>query len=215
MWDLRQAHAEVQPKLKIDKAHTGAVEDVDWHKSDTHLFGSCGDDSQVLLWDTRNTASGPTQRIRNAHTGDVHCLAFNPISEFLLATGGADHSVTLWDLRNLTEKVHNFEGHQDEVLQISWAPFSDTILGSSSSDRRLIVWDVGRIGDEQTPEDAECGPPELLFSHAGHTARVSDFTWSGSDDWVIASIAEDNILQVWQMVGVAAARTRRNQTAGC
>jgi hypothetical protein len=48
----------------------------------------------------------------------------------------------------------------------------------------------------QAPEDAEDGPPELLFIHGGHTSKVSDFAWNPSDDWVIASVAEDNILQV-------------------
>ena len=47
----------------------------------------------------------------------------------------------------------------------------------------------------QSPEDAEDGPPELLFVHGGHTSKVSDFAWSPSDDWVVASVAEDNILQ--------------------
>lgn len=56
-----------------------------------------------------------------------------------------------------------------------------------------------RIGDEQTPEDAEDGPPELLFIHGGHTSKISDFSWNSCNDWVVASVAEDNILQIWQM----------------
>lgn len=48
----------------------------------------------------------------------------------------------------------------------------------------------------QTNEDAEDGPPELLFIHGGHTSKISDFAWNPSDDWVIGSVAEDNILQV-------------------
>jgi hypothetical protein len=48
----------------------------------------------------------------------------------------------------------------------------------------------------QTPEDAEDGPPELLFIHGGHTAKISDFAWNDKDEWVVASVAEDNILQV-------------------
>ena len=62
-----------------------------------------------------------------------------------------------------------------------------------------MCWDLSRIGDEQTPEDAEDGPPELLFIHGGHTSKISDFAWNANDDWVVASVAEDNILQVWQM----------------
>ena len=48
----------------------------------------------------------------------------------------------------------------------------------------------------QTPEEKEEGVPELLFIHGGHTTKVSDFSWNPKDDWVIASVAEDNILQV-------------------
>lgn len=32
--------------------------------------------------------------------------------------------------------------------------------------------------------------------HGGHTAKVSDFAWNVKDDWVMASVAEDNIIQV-------------------
>lgn len=48
----------------------------------------------------------------------------------------------------------------------------------------------------QTPEDSEDGPPELLFIHGGHTSKISDLAWNPNDDWVVASVAEDNILQV-------------------
>ena len=44
---------------------------------------------------------------------------------------------------------------------------------SSGTDRRLHVWDLSKIGEEQTAEDAEDGPPELLFIHGGHTAKIS------------------------------------------
>ncbi len=72
-------------------------------------------------------------------------------------------------------------------------------MGSASSDRRIHIWDLSRIGEEQTPEDAEDGPPELLFIHGGHTSKISDFSWNMNDRWVIASVADDNILQIWQM----------------
>lgn len=28
---------------------------------------------------------------------------------------------------------------------------------------------------------------------------MSEFSWNGNDDWVIASVAENNAVQVWQM----------------
>ncbi|WZY84574.1 hypothetical protein YC2023_030958 [Brassica napus] len=45
----------------------------------------------------------------------------------------------------------------------------------------------------------EDGPPELLFSHVGHKAKISDFAWNEKEPWVIANVAEDDSLQVWQM----------------
>jgi histone-binding protein RBBP4 len=39
----------------------------------------------------------------------------------------------------------------------------------------------------------------LQFVHGGHTSKVSDFSWCETEDWFVASVAEDNILQVWQM----------------
>lgn len=48
--------------------------------------------------------------------------------------------------------------------QVQWSPHNETILASSGTDRRLNVWDLSKIGEEQTPEDAEDGPPELLVS---------------------------------------------------
>ena len=52
---------------------------------------------------------------------------------------------------------------------------------------------------EQSPEDAEDGPPELLFVHGGHTAKVNDFSWNSNNPWTIASVSDDNVLQVWTM----------------
>ena len=96
-------------------------------------------------------------------------------------------------------KLHTFESHKDEIFQVHWSPHNETILASSGTDRRLNVWDLSKIGEEQSAEDAEDGPPELLFIHGGHTAKISDFSWNPNEPWVICSVSEDNITQIWQM----------------
>ena len=204
LWDvhgpLGSGAREVQAR-EIYTGHLGVVEDVAWHSKHEHMFGSVGDDKQLLLWDTRKPSSDPSSRLNSveAHQAEVNCLSFNPFNEYVLATGSADKTVAIFDIRNLSQRVHTFQNHTEEVFQIGWSPKHETILASCGADRRLMCWDLSRIGDEQTPEDAEDGPPELLFIHGGHTSKISDFAWNANDDWVVASVAEDNILQVWQM----------------
>ena len=96
-------------------------------------------------------------------------------------------------------RLQTFTGHTDQVYNVEWAPFNESILASCSADRRVAIWDLSRIGMEQTVEDAEDGPPELLFLHGGHTSKVSDISWNTNDEWTLASVSEDNVLQVWNM----------------
>ncbi|KAL9690076.1 hypothetical protein QQ045_010469 [Rhodiola kirilowii] len=164
-----------------------------------YLFGSVGDDRLLLLWDLRSsTANKPASSVL-AHDSEVNCLSFNPFNEWVVATGSTDKTVKLFDLRNLSKALHVFDSHKEEVFQVGWSPTNETILASCCLGRRLMVWDLSRIDEEQSPEDAEDGPPELLFIHGGHTSKISDFSWNPCEDWVVASVAEDNILQIWQM----------------
>ncbi|GBG77620.1 hypothetical protein CBR_g24066 [Chara braunii] len=201
MWDIMAASksTRILDVKHMYQAHMGIVEDVAWHLKHEYLFGSVGDDRQLLIWDMRSSTAEKPEQAVEAHQAEVNCLAFNPFNEYVLATGSADKTVALHDLRKLSERLHTFVNHTEEVFQIGWSPKNETILSSCGADRRLMVWDLSRVGDVQSPEDAEDGPPELLFIHGGHTSKISDFSWNPNDDWVIASVAEDNILQIWQM----------------
>lgn len=95
------------------------------------------------------------------HRDAINSIAFNPASETILATGSADKTIGIWDLRNLKAKLHSLEGHTDSVQSIAWHPFEESVLASSSYDRKIMFWDLSRAGEEQTPEDAQDGPPEL------------------------------------------------------
>ncbi|RLN27238.1 hypothetical protein BBJ28_00019952 [Nothophytophthora sp. Chile5] len=195
-WDIRNAGKTVEPLHKYS-GHSDVIEDVAWHMHHKKIFGSVGDDKKLLMyvvWDMRSESYNKPVTTVYAHTAEVNCLAFSPFSEYLLATGSADKHVNLWDMRNMKAKLHSFEGHNDEVYQIQWSPHNETILGSCSADRRLHVWDLSKVR-----EYAEDGPPELLFIHGGHTSKISDFSWNPNDPWVVASVAEDNVLQIWQM----------------
>jgi len=197
VWDITKG-GEVLEAQVVLRGHEVGVEDVAWWPHGTDILASVGDDRKILVWDLRSEKT-PIQQVDDAHNGDINCISFNPISEFTFATGSRDHTVSLWDRRNIKSKLHSFQAHSDEVFGVQWSPFNETVLGTSGSDRRLNIWDLSKVGAEQSAEDAEDGPPELLFVHGGHTSKISEFSWNANEPWVVASVAEDNIIQIWQM----------------
>jgi len=198
-WDTNGSNidkAGLQPLNKF-KAHEGVVGDVQFHCHHKDLFGSVGDDTFLNIWDLRQINQAKYKV--KAHSKEVQAVSFSPFNECLLATGSADRLVRLWDMRKIDSPIHTCVGHKGDVLKVAWSPHNESVLGSCGDDRRILIWDLSRIGQEQDPEEAEDGPPELLFVHGGHTSKVSDFSWNANDPWVLASVAEDNIVQIWQM----------------
>jgi len=197
----RSKYAKDMKPLRTFRQHTDRVEDVDWLRrgGGGDLFVSVGDDKAIMIWDSRNNGDKPVAVKREAHKEEVNCVQFAPLHEHLLVTGGSDHVLGLWDRRKLNTKLHQMEGHTDAVYQVAWSPHSEVHLASASSDRRVMLWDLSQIGHEQSGDDAEDGPPELMFVHGGHTDKVTDFSWNPNDPWVIASVADNNMVQCWQM----------------
>ncbi|CAE6442246.1 unnamed protein product [Rhizoctonia solani] len=217
-WDVQAGYSKtssgVEP-VDVFRGHGSVVGDVSWHATQQNIFASVGDDKQLFIWDTRDPArTKPKQRV-TAHDREILAVSFCPSNENLILTGSSDKTIGIWDTRTLSHRLHSLESHRDEVLQLAWSPTSPTVLASASSDRRIHVWDLSRIGEEQSPDDAEDGPPELMFIHGGHTGRPTDVCWCpGSVDaskaeggkgggelsgWEVASAAEDNVLMVWSM----------------
>lgn len=199
-WDIAAASKENRTlsPLQTYKGHTAGVEDVAWHMQHDSIFASVGDDKQLMIWDIRDESYKPIHSVE-AHTSGINCVGFSPGNEWILATGSSDKTAALWDLRNLSNKLHSLKNHTEEIIQLAWSPHHKAVLATASQDRTVCVWDLARIGDEQSPQEAADGPPELLFVHGGHTNKISDFGWNPSEPWMLASTAEDNIVHAWQI----------------
>lgn len=198
-----------------------SVEHVAWHELFPTILGACTRTGHFFLWDVRSKDTSKASHCVHAHTKPVNSMAFNPFSPYVLATASSDGTVAQWDLRNLkvssinSGSVYSFENcfhsklkinsltnkRDDECHQLKWCPQRQTVLGVTTQDRRVYLYDLDRTLDEQTQDEADDGPPTLMFNHSGHTSKVFDLDWNPSDPLVIASVSDDNVLQVWQVVG--------------
>jgi len=164
------------------------------------IFGSCSEEGEIGLWDTRSrNTSRPSDTVKG-HEFAVESIDFNPFSETLFATCSLDLSVALCDLLNLNVKLHSIHVRKDTFYKVQWSPHFRNLLATSNNDRRLHIFDIDRIFTEQPSQDAEVGDSSLIFSHGGHTSRVFDFAWNPERELCMLSSSDDNVIQTWQMV---------------
>jgi len=171
------------------------IECATFSKMKRDLFGCASSDGSIHIFDARQKTS--THSIQNAHRKACYDIDFNPLNENFFLSASADKTTGLWDIRKFA-KVHTLEGHLDENFRIKWSPFDEVNFLSCGADRRAVLWDLSMIGLEQTPEEADDGPPELIFVHAGHTDYVGDMSWNPAQKWLIATVSDNNVLQTWK-----------------
>ncbi|KAK3598966.1 hypothetical protein CHS0354_024638 [Potamilus streckersoni] len=195
LWDINamSTSAGVINVMTIFTQHTSIVNDVAWHPFCPIMYGSVADDGKLMIWDTR---SNNTNQIIYAHASEVHCLAFNPYNEFILATGSADETIAFWDLRYLNWKLYSFESYKDALLKVQWSPRHENVLAYSGIGKKLYVCDLSLLGEDQSAESA---PTMSKYKYCEHTAEILEFSWNLNEPCVISSVAEDNIVQIWQI----------------
>ncbi|CDJ36131.1 WD domain, G-beta repeat domain containing protein, putative [Eimeria mitis] len=131
------------------------------------------EDSVVSLWDIRQSPKQPT--------GEM---------------------LRLYDWRKMNEALHVVEGCCEGlgVSVVCFSPFLSSFLLCGGSNKHISFFDLNKVGEDQDPEDAEDGPPELLFTHGGHRADIYDAAWNCDEKFpqMVASVANDNKLHIWQ-----------------
>ncbi|KAK9200234.1 hypothetical protein WN944_015431 [Citrus x changshan-huyou] len=161
----------------------------------------------------------PDLRLRGL-TSEGSGLSWSKFKEGHLLSGAYDSQICLCDIaaapnNKALDALRTFKVNNAGVEDVAWHMKHDYLFGSVGDDNtclygiynshqrnilsKMLLLTRRRIGEEQSPEEAAEGPPELLFIHGGHTSKIYDFSWNPCEDWIMASVAEDNIIQIWQM----------------
>jgi histone-binding protein RBBP4 len=189
----RSAQAAANARRNVDGArsagashHTGNINCVGFNHFSEHVLASGGSDGVVLLWDLRSLSS-PLHALR-AQNEHFHASSTSGSSADGVAASAPLH-----------------------FFNLQWSPFSADLLLATDATRRAYIWDVSRIGDEDEgqsnggaddeDEESDGLPRSLTFVHGGMTDRIGDACWNANegDEWMVASVADDNVLQIWQV----------------
>lgn len=194
LWDI-----EKKCKLEQIQLHSSIVNDVEFSYVNFNMFASVSDDKRLLINDIRSLDNKKTEICVNAGT-IFNAIALSPFSQNLVACAGEDAMVHLFDLRYTSNNIalHQMSGHEGNITNLEFANYKDGILASAGEDRKLVYWDITKIGNEQTPDDAEDGVPEKIFVHGGHRSSINDFRLHPSIPWLTASTEEENYTQIYR-----------------
>ncbi|CXI50779.1 chromatin assembly factor 1 P55 subunit, putative [Plasmodium berghei] len=168
------------------------LEDCCWR--DQNIL-TVSDDGQLHIYDIRSKNAVNSINVTN-HT--LNAVDVNPHNTNIFATGGTNKEIDLWDIRYTNKSLHRIISQKENIIKLQWDKHQPGILSSSSSDKYIYFFDTNKIGIEQTYEDSQDGPPELIFIHGGHSSNVLDFSLNSSYSMMISSISEDNSLHIWQ-----------------
>ena len=155
------------------------VNDIEWFPTHDSLFGFVEESGDMSIRDIRGDI------IHKQLPSPINSIAMSPHISTIFATGDSKGLINVWDLRNLDEPVKNFTPHSKSITQLKWNPKHTQVLASSSTDCLVKLHNVSK--EEPT-----------VFQHLGHMLGVNDFDWSYADEWMIASVADDNSLHIWK-----------------
>ncbi|RLV95696.1 Chromatin assembly factor 1 subunit p50 [Spathaspora sp. JA1] len=187
LYDLKKYSNNALNQCRYFENENVGINDIQWLPAHDSLFGAVDDQGSVKIYDTRE--NNPVVVSVQISSHGVDSISFNPGFSSGFATGDSQGIIKIWDLRSLTQQqtqpVQELTNvHTDSITQLSWHPKFHNVLASSSSDHSVKLHDVA---------ESTC-----FFSHLGHMLGVNDFDWSYADDWMIASVADDNSLHVWK-----------------
>jgi len=171
--------------------HTGSVEDIQWYPNEANVFASCSVDTSIRIWDIRTKKH--QKIITKAHDSDINVMSWNDKDTFI-ATGGDDGMIKIWDIRQFSlssgpQAIATFKHHTAPITSIEWNPNDRSVFAASGADDQLTIWDLA-VEKDDTANDIEDVPPQLLFIHQGQH-DIKELHWHKQYPGVIVSTALD------------------------
>ena len=189
-----------------------SIEDLQWSRTETTVFASCGCDGFIRIWDTRSKKHKPALSARASNT-DVNVISWSSKLGYLLSSGDDNGSWGVWDLRQFTpdninnvQPVAQYDFHKGAITSISFNPLDESIVAVASEDNTVTLWDLSVEADDEEikkqileTKELEQIPPQLLFVH--WQKEVKDVKWHPQIPGCLVSTGTDG-LNIWKTISV-------------
>ena len=189
-----------------------SIEDLQWSRTETTVFASCGCDGFIRIWDTRSKKHKPALSARASNT-DVNVISWSSKLGYLLSSGDDNGSWGVWDLRQFTpdninnvQPVAQYDFHKGAITSISFNPLDESIVAVASEDNTVTLWDLSVEADDEEikkqileTKELEQIPPQLLFVH--WQKEVKDVRWHPQIPGCLVSTGTDG-LNIWKTISV-------------
>lgn len=211
---LTQRHTSkwVTDKHPFTVSNNQSIEDIQWSRTESTVFASCGCDGYIRIWDTRSKKHKPAISSKASNT-DVNVISWNEKIGYLLASGDDNGSWGIWDLRQFAphnsesvQPVAQYNFHKGAITSISFNPLDESIIAVASEDNTVTLWDLSVEADDeeikqQAAETKELQeiPPQLLFVH--WQKEVKDVKWHKQIPGCLVSTGTDG-LNIWKTISV-------------
>ncbi|MEQ9409601.1 MAG: c-type cytochrome domain-containing protein [Fuerstiella sp.] len=177
--------------------HTDAVYAAVLNSTDT-VLATAGYDRRILLHDV---ATGDVLRTLEGHNGSVFSLAFDPTGT-VLCSASADGTVKVWHVAT-GKRLDTLSQPQAEQYAVLVSRDGGRIF-AAGADNRIRVWklistDAARINS-------------LLISQFAHEQPITRLALS-PDGTLLASVAEDRTLRLWNTSPFSARQSLPTQSA--
>ena len=93
--------------------------------------------------------------------------------------------------------VASFTWHRAPITSVDWHPTEDSVFAASGADDQITLWDLAIEQDNEetgvmddTPENGQDIPPQLLFVHQGQK-DIKEVHWHPQIPGTIISTAQD------------------------
>lgn len=155
--------SDSRPAIKIEKAHSDAINSLSFHPKYDKLFATGSADKTAAIFDLRFPEHGKIHSLEG-HKDVITKVDWHPHDAAILATSSDDRRVIFWDLSKTgaeqtpedaedgsPEMLFMHGGHTSRVSDFSWNRNDPWVMCSTGEDNLIQVWRASRQLVETLP----------------------------------------------------------------